>query len=167
MEKRDIDRYLSLLGQELALAGRTGKILLVGGAVMVLVVGNRTSTRDIDASFEQEAGAIRAAVNQIARREGLPPDWLNDGAKGFLYSPPPIILWKQYPGLEVYLPTLDYLLAMKLVAGRPADIADAKALIRYAGFSDPQQVLAILQQYIPSRYLTVRVQYTVEELFEP
>ena len=155
-----------MLGQELANTGRTGKILLVGGAVMVLIVGNRGSTRDIDASFEREASAIRAAVSKIAHEEGLPPDWLNDGAKGFLYSSPPISLWKQYPGLEVYLPSLDYLLAMKLVAGRPSDIADAKALVRYLGLSDSQQVLDILQRYIPPRYLTARVQYTVEELFD-
>ncbi len=41
---------------------------------MILVVGNRNSTRDIDASFEREAQAIRVAVTRIAYREGLPPD---------------------------------------------------------------------------------------------
>src|ERR1700675_2484544 len=117
-----------MLGQELAAEGRTGKILLVGGAVMVLAIENRRSTRDIHASFEDEASAIRAAVLQIARREELPPDWLNDGAKGFLYSEPPVSLWKSYPGLDIYLPALDYLLAMKIVAGRPQDIADAEKI---------------------------------------
>ena len=154
-----------MLGQELAAKRRKGAILLVGGAVMVLTVGNRKSTRDIDASFEHEAPAIRAAVLAIAHREGLPPDWLNDGAKGFLYSEPPVTLWKSYPGLDIYLPSLDYLLAMKIVAGRPRDIADARALIQSLGFSDPQEVLDILQKYIPARYLTVRTQYIIEDLF--
>lgn len=66
MDKNDIQRYLKMLGQELAAQGRKGAILLVGGAVMVLTVGNRRSTRDIDASFEREAAAIRSAVSQIA-----------------------------------------------------------------------------------------------------
>lgn len=154
-----------MLGQELAAKQRKGAILMVGGAVMVLTVGNRKSTRDIDASFEHEAPAIRAAVLEIAHREGLPPDWLNDGAKGFLYSKPPVTLWKSYPGLDIYLPSLDYLLAMKIVAGRLRDIADARALIQSLGFSDPQEVLVILQKYIPARYLTVRTQYIVEDLF--
>nr|HET6905078.1 DUF6036 family nucleotidyltransferase [Ktedonobacteraceae bacterium] len=165
MDKSEIESYLKMLGQELAAKRRKGAILLVGGAVMVLTVGNRKSTRDIDASFEHEAPAIRAAVLEIAHREGLPPDWLNDGAKGFLYSEPPVTLWKSYPGLDIYLPSLDYLLAMKIVAGRPRDIADARALIQSLGFSDPQEVLDILQKYIPARYLTVRTQYIIEDLF--
>src|SRR5579885_3330944 len=164
MDKREIEKYLKMLGQELATEQRTGKILLVGGAVMVLIVGNRVSTRDIDASFENEAAAIREAVLHIARQEELPPDWLNDGAKGFLYSIPPVFLWKSYPGLEVYLPSLDYLLAMKIIAGRPQDIVDARALVQHIGLSDPQEVMDILQRYIPSQYLTARVQYIIEEI---
>lgn len=132
---------------------------------MVLAVGNRQSTRDIDASFEDEAQAIRAAVSEIAHREELPPDWLNDGAKGFLYSKPPVHLWRSYPGLDIYLPSLDYLLAMKIVAGRLRDIADARALIQHLGLSTSQDVLDILQRYIPAQYLTARVQYIVEDLF--
>jgi len=154
-----------MLVQELADNQRTGSILLVGGAVMILMVGNRNSTRDIDASFEQEAQAIRAAVTDIAYREGLPPDWLNDGAKGFLYKTPPVTLWKSFPGLDVYMPSLDYLLAMKIVAGRQRDIADARALIHYLGITQPQDVLDILMQYTPPTYLTARVQYVVEDLF--
>ena len=165
MDRAAIEEYLRMLGSELAANNRTGKILLVGGAVMILVVGNRNSTRDIDASFEQEAPAIRAAVTQIAYREGLPSDWLNDGAKGFLYAPPPVTLWKSFPGLDVYLPDLSYLLAMKIVAGRPQDIADARALIQHLGIVQPQDTLDILKRYIPPTYLTARVQYVVEDLF--
>jgi len=54
---------------------------------------------------------------------------------------------------------------MKIVAGRLRDIADARALIQHLGLSDPQEVLDILQKYIPPRYLTIRVQYIVEDLF--
>jgi hypothetical protein len=65
MDKNDIERYLKMLGQELASHKCKGAILLVGGAVMVLTIGNRHSTRDIDASFEREAAAIRSAVSQL------------------------------------------------------------------------------------------------------
>jgi len=40
-----------MIAEELAAKGQKGKILLVGGAVMVLIVGNRNSTRDIDGSL--------------------------------------------------------------------------------------------------------------------
>jgi len=164
MDKSDIERYLQMVGEELAAKGQKGKILLVGGAVMLLIVGNRNSTRDIDGSFEDGAQAIREAVSHIAAREGLPTDWLNDGAKGFLYSRPPVTLWRDYPGLEIYLPSLDYLLAMKIVAGRQQDVRDARALIQHLGLSQSQEVIGILQKYVPQQYLTAKVQYIVEDL---
>lgn len=133
---------------------------------MLLIIGNRNSTRDIDASFENEGPAIRKAVGEIAKRERLPSDWMNDGAKGFLYSPPPINLWKSYPGLDVYMPEMDYVLAMKVVAGRPQDIEDAKALIHYLGFSQAEEVFIILKRYIPPGYLTPRLQYMIDDWFD-
>ena len=129
MNKSDISYYLQRIGEELASKGEHGKILLLGGAVMLLVVGNRNSTRDIDAAFEENAQAIREAIEIVAVQEGLADDWLNDGAKGFLYSEPETILLEKYSGLDIYIPTLDYLLAMKVIAGRQRDISDAKALV--------------------------------------
>lgn len=54
---------------------------------------------------------------------------------------------------------------MKIIAGRPQDIADAEALVQHLGLSQTQQVIDILQRYIPSQYLTARVQYVIDELF--
>ena len=53
---------------------------------MLLVVGNRSTTADIDAAFSSNAASIREAIETVAIQEGLSDDWLNDGAKGFLYS---------------------------------------------------------------------------------
>ncbi len=165
MDKNDIERYLQMIGEELAAKGQKGKILLVGGAVMILIVGNRNSTRDIDGSFEEGAQAIREAVSHIATRERLPADWLNDGAKEFLYSKPPVTLWRDYPGLEIYLPSLDYLLAMKIVAGRRQDMRDARSLIQHLRLSQSKEVIDILQKYMPQQYLTAKIQYIIEDLF--
>jgi len=54
---------------------------------------------------------------------------------------------------------------MKVVAGRRRDIGDAKALIEYLGLQSSQEVLDILEKYIPSRYLTTKTQYIVTDLF--
>lgn len=165
MNKNDISYYLQRVGEELAFKGEHGKILLLGGAVMLLVVGNRNSTRDIDAAFEENAQAIREAIETVAVQEGLSDDWLNDGAKGFLYSKPETILLGRYSCLEVYIPTLDYLLAMKVFAGRQRDIGDARALIAHLDLKSTQDVLNILERYIPQQYLTAKIQYIVEDLF--
>jgi len=165
--KEDIERYLHLLGHELQVRNTTGNILLLGGAVMLLEVGNRATTQDIDASFEGgNASLIREAVVAVAQREGLARDWLNDAAKGFLYTQPPTILWRQYPGLNVYLPTLDYLLTMKVIAGRPRDIEDTRALIGVLHISDEQELLSLVTKYVPRERIDVRVQYLIADLFE-
>jgi Nucleotidyltransferase of unknown function (DUF6036) len=137
VNKDDIERYLQLLGQELQTRNTVGTILLLGGAVMLLEVGNRATTQDIDAFIEgNNTPLIRQAIAAVAQREDLAQDWLNDAAKGFLYSQPITVLWRRYPGLNVYIPSLDYILAMKVVAGRPRDIEDAKALIQKLHISD-------------------------------
>ncbi|GAC1369084.1 MAG: DUF6036 family nucleotidyltransferase [Ktedonobacteraceae bacterium] len=167
MNKEDIEKYLRMLGQELQKKQVIGEILLVGGAVMLLEVGNREVTKDIDAYFEPKYSyEIREAAKDIARREGLPDDWLNDGVKGFFYSQPPHKRWAEYPGLRVYIATLDYILVMKVIAGRPQDIEDAKALIQILQISDAQEVFSLLAKYTKQQKLEARVQYIVEELFD-
>ncbi len=49
MNAEEMQRYLRMLGEELQRRGVTGEIMPAGGAVMLLVIGNRPTTRDIDA----------------------------------------------------------------------------------------------------------------------
>lgn len=166
MTRQEIEKYLRMLGEELEKRQITGEIMLAGGAVMLLVVQSRGATLDIDAYFLKEPQAIRQAIREIARQEGLPPDWLNDGVKGFFGTQPPVDLWHEYPGLRVYTVTPQYLFAMKVSAGRPQDIRDLRALLAYLHLGNAQEALAIAQQYIPERLLTPKVRYLIEALFE-
>jgi len=167
MDKQDIEKYLRMLGEELQKRQVTGEILLAGGAVMLLKIQNREVTKDIDAYFPPEqADVIREAAKVVADREGLAYDWINDAVEGFFYTQPPTEEWAEYPGLRVYFPSLDYLFAMKVVAGRPQDIEDMKALANELGVSDAQDALAIVKKYIPEQLLVPRIQYVIEEIFE-
>ena len=57
-------------------------ILLVGGAVFTLEYKTRELTKDADAlSMENE---LRNLVREVGLEFGMPKDWLNDGAKGFI-----------------------------------------------------------------------------------
>ena len=167
MNKQEIEKYLRMLGQELLKRQVTGEILLVGGAVMLLKVQNREVTKDIDAYFNpMQADVIREAAQVIANREGLTPDWINDGVKGFFYTQPPTERWAEYPGLRVYIPTLDYLFSMKVLAGRPQDIDDIKALAHELRLSNSQDALEIVKRYIPEQLLVPRIEYMIDEIFE-
>ncbi len=165
MNAQDIQRYLQMLATELQQRGVTGEIVLVGGAVMLLVIGNRPTTKDIDAYFASGSQEIRAAAQVIALREHLPPGWLNDGVKGFFYTQPPTTLWLDYPGLRVYTAAPEYVLALKAIAGRPADIADIQALADHLGLAQAQDVLAVVSRYVPPSQIPPKTQYLIQSLF--
>lgn len=105
MNKRDIEKYLRMVGQELDANGLALDILLLGGAAMLIEVGNRKSTKDVDTFFLADAVAIYRVAAVVAEREGLPDGWLNSAAAGFTYNfkkSPSMKLWKKFPGLHVY-----------------------------------------------------------------
>lgn len=167
VNKEDIEKYLRMLGQELLQNNVTGEILLVGGAVMLLKVQNREVTKDIDAYFNPEqANEIREAAKIVANREGLPQDWINDGVKGFFYAQPPTERWAEYPGLRIFIPSLDYLFSMKVVAGRPQDIEDIQALARELNLANTHEALTLVKKYVPEQLLVPRIEYMIDEIFE-
>jgi predicted nucleotidyltransferase len=81
-------------------------------------------TNDIDRA------RFRAYVASVAREQGWPDDWLNDGAKGFIANAPDAVVVMSALGIRVSRPALEQLLAMKLCAWRDdTDIADAARLL--------------------------------------
>jgi hypothetical protein len=133
---------------------------------MLLVIGSRGITRDIDAYFATGTEQIREAAQVVAARERLPPDWINDAVKGFFATQPPVQLWQEYPGLRVFVASPEYVLAMKSVAGRPQDVPDIRALVKYLGLANAEAVLVIVRRYVPDRLLLPKTQYLIEGLFD-
>ncbi|MEI9952234.1 MAG: hypothetical protein WDO74_25415 [Pseudomonadota bacterium] len=78
-----INEALACLSEQLAGDGDKGELVIVGGAAIALTLGGREATRDVDGYISKpEASKMRAAAERVAKRLGLPADWLNDGAKG-------------------------------------------------------------------------------------
>ena len=120
----------------------------------------------MDAYLGERPEVVRDAAKRVAQREGLSEDWLNDGVKGFFYGTPPQTTLADFPGLRVYSVTPEYMVAMKAVAGRPEDIADLRYLVRFLHITSSEQILNIVEQYIPPRLLTTKIQYIAESLFD-
>ena len=100
-------------------------ILILGGAVMVTQIGNRKSTADIDVVIATNSPATYRAVQQAARlisqEKGLASTWLNDDVTivvDQIGRPKAPKLWKTLANVSVYVPDLEYVLALKLFAGR-------------------------------------------------
>lgn len=169
MNKRDIEKYLRMVGQELHEQGLNFDIVLLGGAAMIIEVGNRNSTQDIDTYFLPDYMAISKAAALIANREGLPDSWLNSAAAGFTFSfikEPSTKLWKNFPGLSIYLPSLEYLLVTKIMAGRPKDESDIEALAKRLHIVKQQGILDLMIQYVPEEQITPDIMLQIELRFD-
>ncbi len=165
---------LSGLSEELGKHGVIGEICLFGGTVMVLAFNARLSTKDVDAIFHPTT-LTRELVRRIGEERQLPPDWLNDGVKGFISARHETTSGNlpQFPYLRLTMPVPEYLLAMKCMAarmggtsGEGSDVPDILFLIRHLGMKNARAVLDLVGRYYPENRIPMRTQYLVESLFE-
>lgn len=80
---------LEAVGRKLADLELRDDIVIAGVAWMVLVLGSRGVTKDIDAYLSPPAEPVLRVTLEVASELGLPDGWLNDGIKGSLYTTPP------------------------------------------------------------------------------
>jgi len=165
MTRTAIVDALEALAVELASAEEQCDLIVVGGAALVLLYGARESTKDVDAFTAKPVASLRAAAVRIAESQSLPPDWLNDAAKGYVhgFSSGPILL--QRPALTVRTLALEQLLAMKLSAWRDdLDIQDAQLLLSKVHGSQDEIWARVEPHVVPGREMKAR--YAFEDLWE-
>jgi hypothetical protein len=167
LTEADIRRALETLAALLPARGAPLELWIVGGAALVLLYGARETTKDVDAFTLDSAGAgeLGAAAAAVAARIGLPEDWLNDGAKGYLHGLAPGDQLFSAPSLVVRSVAAPQLLAMKLSAWRDdLDVADARLLLsRIPG--DRVSVWEQVERHlVPGRELKAR--YAFDDLWE-
>lgn len=148
-----------------------------GGAALALAFDMRVTTRDVDAVVRGSPDFLRAASARIAEEEGWPADWLNDGVKGLVSSREEMRLMREFgaaggSGLRVFMPSPQYLFAMKCMAMRPEgldgshDVSDIEALADVANIADARAALEIVEAFYPRRDIPPRVRFGVEEIME-
>jgi hypothetical protein len=164
------DRILSLfaeLNDELCRSGIRGDVFIVGGAAMTLAYNARPATRDVDGIWHPSTEVRIAAARVAARHDDLEPDWLNDGAKGFLPGDGLTGAKVVYDNtcLTVSAPSVEYLLATKLLASRVSrDEDDILTLYGLCGFTTVEEGLDLLERYYPGRPIEPKVGFFLEEL---
>lgn len=173
LDREAILAALRRLAELLQERGAEGEVCLLGGTVMVLAFRSRPSTRDVDAIF-QPAALVRELSRRVAAERGLPDDWLNDGAKGFISArhETTIADLPQFEGLRLTVPTPEYMLAMKCMASRigagpddPGDVADIRFLVRHLGLTSAEEARVILARYYPEERIPPRATYLLEDIF--
>ncbi len=138
------------------------RILMIGGAFMLTQLHNRSTTQDVDVLLKDVDDptvsplyrTFRAAVQAVASRNQLSVTWINDVIADFLRNVgtvPEGVLWRTYAMLEVYIPPDEYILALKLLAGRQKDREDILALCRQLHIQTREQAQQIVDCYVPDR----------------
>ena len=170
MKRDEMLEALSEVGVELERRGISARIFLVGGAAMVLAHGIRDSTDDVDGDFYPR-DEVRAVAQEVATRRGLPRDWLNSSALGFIpvFKSPdwqPVI---KFGSLEVAVADHRTMLAMKIRASRGRrDEPDLRVLLTQCGVTSVEQAFEIHAEYFPEDPAPKRARLMLEHhLAEP
>jgi hypothetical protein len=168
------------LGQLAYDAGRVIDVAVYGGSCLMLVSNFRVATADVDAVAAADQGFLDRAVQTVAARRGWPRDWLNDGVRTYL-SPrvegfAQHTLFRTYPseetpGLRVFVPTAEYMLAMKLMALRldPGsgrnDLEDILNLMQVTPMKDKADILRFAARFYPEARTSGRLALAVDYLW--
>ncbi len=167
----DESELLTLLGQLDARLTSAYDIVIVGGAAMILHFGASRATRDVDAIvLKGNPRQLRNAVATVAAEVGLPEDWLNDGAKGFVGVLPPEFRIRLQPlgytfeHLQLYALGLPDQVVLKIIALRAQDLEDLALLLPQLGGADRSDVVATMHHLSRTRPdWAQRMQYFLEE----
>lgn len=166
------------------LAQREGKVIdlaVYGGSALMLASNFRVATQDVDAVAEEDQSTVTRLAEEVARARSWPRDWLNDGVRTYLS---PLVdgvqahhtLFRAYPseqqpGLRVFVPTPEYILAMKLLAmrldptGNKSDLADILNLLDVVGLATPEDVIDFAASFYPEARISGRLRLGIHALW--
>jgi hypothetical protein len=158
---------LAALAEELEACGERGELLVVGGAALALLYNARETTKDVDVYIvkPEKAAVMREAGARVAARLGLPPDWLNDAAKGYIHGFAAGATLFEHPALKAQAAAPEQLLAMKLCAWRDEiDFADARLLLTKLSGTHDEVWAQVVPYLVPGR--ENKACYAFEDLWE-
>lgn len=180
MDKQTIIRNFKFLGRELEELEiqRPVRVLMIGGGYMLTQIGNRTLTEDVDVftrldKYGEDYRRFRAAVRFITNDTHSDPRWFSDNIGDFMQLVGPVPegrLWLKHGMLEVYVPEPQYVLVLKLLAGREKDMEDIQALLRRLRMKKRSQIEKLLQRYVDADMLAderEKIDKLLEGLLKP
>lgn len=193
MQRTELEALLAELDEALLQAfpgPEPIRVLAVGGACLLFTGVTSRPTNDIDVIVTDLLGTgeaslifnltkttrkVRRIIATIGKRHGLRGNekmFLNDDCAPFLRELgdiPPMRLLHAYRKLHVYVPAdLSYILASKLLAGRPAkDYADIALLRGMLHIDTRQQAEQLVNRFFPDPLLqsVYDLPHTLDDLF--
>ena len=159
----DLETYLQALSDELLHKDQKYTLLIIGGAVIMGHYGFRASTHDVDCKLlgDSKDDDFYKAAEKVARRFDLEPDWINSAADQFGHITEEVLkdleTWFAFEALQVFRPSTEALLAMKIEAARirpdTFDVDDAANLLCQLGIKSLEGATGIWRKYYPDSRL--------------
>ncbi|MEA2937140.1 MAG: hypothetical protein QOC56_644 [Alphaproteobacteria bacterium] len=177
--KAELSAAFHDLGELAIGSGKIIDLVVYRGSCLILVSNFRVSSEVVDAVALNDQAFVNEAARVIASRRGWPDDWLNDGVRTYL-SPSAEALQAHEligtypndarPGMRVYVPTPEYMLAMKLMAlrietGDQKDLDDIVNLMQIAGLKDKNDVIEFAAGFYPEARISGKLRLALDDLW--
>ena len=161
----ELTKALDELSKELRSKGVKAHLYIIGGAAISLAYDARRVTMDIDTLILDGHGPVMDAAHTVARRRGWPTTWLNEQASSAIPLAKDRRARPVYgdANLVVTSASAEFLLAMKVRAGRASDMPDITFLVQHLGLSSIGEVLALHNTVFPGRPLRERALSNVKK----
>ena len=149
-------------------------LYMVGGSAMIIGCGSPRHTNDVDVLLRDGSAEVFRLAKVVARRLGLPNDWLNDSVRNAQGFPPRedkgALAVYNSPNLVVTSASRSHLIAMKAHAGRSIDMRDLRFLLIASDIRTLDEVRNVHKKTfpydeIPKRNIE-RIQDVLNELTE-
>jgi hypothetical protein len=180
--KQELVDALKELGSKAVEAGKVIDLLIYGGSCLMLVSNFRMASEDVDAVAVEDQGFIDQAARAVAAARGWPHDWLNDGVRA--YTSPKVDGTEHHelvgsypdeatPGLRVFVPTVEYMLAMKLMALRVGpgpdgdkDLHDILNLMQVVGLENKSDIVDFAAHFYPEARISGKLRLAIDDLWK-
>lgn len=144
---------------------------------MLLFANAPRPTKDIDVfwldedALQRAYALLRESTQVVKQNHDLDSGWLNYLAQMLMFDEmivPDGNLWKRFGPLHVYAPTSEYILALKITAGRQKDLDDCALLLPKTGIRTREQAQQVVDRYIlpeGQQRNAERIENTLNQLF--
>lgn len=174
LTREDILQGLDRINELAKQSGIIVDMAIYGGAALSIAFDITRITRDVDVVVKGDTKFLRWAVTEVAKEMSWEEDWLNDAVKGFTSGSEELVPVEQYReatggGLRVFVPTPEYIFAMKCMSMRTdiresSDVNDIRYLATQIPIESVDQALGIVEQFYPKNLIQAKVQMGIEEI---
>ena len=158
---------LAILGRRLSLLELKVEFYLLGGAILFQTFRSRPPSARLSAQFAS-AAEVTEAVAGLTQREGWEPQWLPAAIKEYLVGGIRADRYLALPSLAVFVPPLEYVLALKIASlGSGAEdrtLDDVRYVVRALNLSHADAALEIAGRYFAARQLPPGARATLQGL---